>query len=137
MDRMTALQTSDFVPLEGPPLRQDSGGVKVLQFVCRAPGIDRDEFRRIWLSESDGDEASNALGLVRHERGAGIPESDGEAAAFDGVRELWWPDVWCFMAARGEAPEAWEQLISGPGIDPAGSGFLVTTEHRVVWPPHG
>ena len=134
MDRMTALQTRGYVAHASTPIERETGGVKVLQLVRRAAGIERSRFREEWLGPLDGDEAAVELGVVRHERGAAVEEADADTAAggYDGIRELWWPDVWCFMAAREQRP-AWQRLVSAPALDPAGSGFLVTTEYRLIW----
>ena len=134
MDQVVALQATQYVATDGPPVLQDTGGVKVMQFVRRADGVDPDAFRAQWLAAADGDAAAEDLRLTRHVRCASVPENYAEGdPAFDGVRELFWPDEWSFMAARVRAPEAWARLTSGPAIAPE-SGFLVTTEHRVVWP---
>jgi hypothetical protein len=133
MDRMTALHTTCGVVLEGPAIHRDTGGIKVMQFVRRAPGLAAPAFRDAWLQET-GEEAA-ALGVlhcVRARRWAQIPEV-GEAG-FDGVRELWWPDQWSFDIARAREPEAWQAVVGGPAIDAGVSGFLATVENRVVWP---
>jgi uncharacterized protein (TIGR02118 family) len=134
MDQVVALQATQHVVTDGPPILKDTGVVKVMQFVRRADGVAPESFREQWLAGADEDAAGEELRLVRHVRCAAVPESyaDGDPQ-FDGVRELFWPDEWSFMAARARAPEAWERLVRGPAIAP-GSGFLVTSEHRVVWP---
>jgi hypothetical protein len=137
MDRMTALQTTGHIPLAGPPLRSDTGGIKVMQFVRRPGGIGADEFRAAWLGKLAGELAAlNTLRCVRAHRWAQVPDDDDAEGArrFDGVRELWWPDQWSFDIARAHEPEAWEEITRGPGVEPRASGFLATVENRVVWP---
>jgi hypothetical protein len=137
MDRMTALQTTCHVVLAGPPIRRDTGGIKVMQFVRRAVDSSPDEFRAAWLTGIAGEAAAlSALRCARAHRWAHVPADGeaGEARRFDGVRELWWPDQWAFDIARAREPEAWAQIERGPGIEPAASGFLATVENRVVWP---
>lgn len=137
MDRMAALQTTAYEAFPGEPMDVNSAAVKLMQFVSRSPDASREQFRLAWLAPADVDGRSGELGLMRHERGAAIAETDDDpdTRPFDGVRELWWPDVWCFMASRVRAGGTWDELVSDPVIDPARSGFLVTSEYRVVWPP--
>jgi hypothetical protein len=138
MDRMTALRATQRVLLEGPPILKDTGNVKVMQFVRRPGGTDPGAFREAWLGDAAEDALVEDLRATRHVRAAMIPEDYAAGdPRFDGVRELWWPDVWSFMAARERAPEAWASLTAAPAVDPAGSGFLVTAENRVVWPADG
>ncbi len=134
MDRMEALHCTEHVVLAGPPIRKDTGGVKVMQFVRRAPGLSPDEFRSAWLGGGETEELT-ALRATRCVRGAQVPEKyTGDDPRFDGLLELWWPDQWAFEANRALEPEAWTALISPSSIDPAGTGFLVTSEHRQTWP---
>ncbi|MGB8876119.1 MAG: EthD domain-containing protein [Solirubrobacteraceae bacterium] len=136
MDRMTALQTTGHVVLAGPPIRQDTGGIKVLQFVRRSAGSSLEQFRDAWLSPAEGEtEPLEALRCLRSRRWAQVPAPDGaEPQRFDGVREMWWPDQWSFDIAREREAAAWCAATQGPGIDGAASGFLATVENRVVWP---
>lgn len=136
MDRMTALQATGHVVLAGPPLRADSGGIKVMQFVRRAPGTSESEFRAAWLADVAGEQdALSALRCLRARRWARVASSDEvPGGGFDGVQELWWPDQWSFDVARAHESTAWHQVIAAPAIDGAGNGFLATVEHRLVWP---
>jgi hypothetical protein len=137
MDRMTALQTTGHVVLGGAPIRRDTGGIKVLQFVRRSDGGSPDEFRAAWLTEIPGEDAAlSALRCTRVHRWAQVPADDETAGGrrFDGVRELWWPDQWAFDIARAHEAEAWAHIARSPGIEPDASGFLATVENRVVWP---
>jgi uncharacterized protein (TIGR02118 family) len=134
MDQVVAIQATQHVVTDGPPIGKDTGVVKVMQFVRRADGVEPDEFRARWLQDADSDAAGEDLRVLRHVRAAAVPESYADGSpAFDGVRELFWPDEWSFLHARAGAPEAWERLTGGPAIAPD-SGFLVTSEYRVVWP---
>ena len=137
MDRMTALQTTGHVVLAGPPIRRDTGGIKVMQFVRRSDECSPDEFRAAWLTEIAGEDAAlSALRCTRAHRWAQVPADDEAAGGrrFDGVRELWWPDQWAFDVARAHEPQAWAQIARSPVIKPGASGFLATVENRVVWP---
>jgi uncharacterized protein YciI len=134
MDRMTALHTEGHVALAGPPVARDTGGIKVLQFVRRAPALSLHDFRAAWLADSPQEAAAlERLRAVRAKRWARIPEAD-DAPRFDGVRELWWPDQWSFDIARAREPQSWRTLDADPAIDPTGTGYLATVENRVVWP---
>src|SRR4051812_7911188 len=114
MDRMTVLRSSaPVVLLDGPPVRQDSTGVKLMQFVRRAPGLSPEDFAGQWTAPAAGDAAAPELRVERHQRAVAIAEhyADDPDPRFDGVRELWWPDTWSFIAARASAPGAWERLV--------------------------
>jgi len=138
MDRMTALQCTEHLVLAAPaPVRRDTGGVKVMQFVHRPDGVSPEDFRAAWLADAEDEVALlEELRATRSSRWAQVPEAydDGGDVRFDGVRELWWPDQWAFEVNRARRPEAWARLIAGPAVDGARSGFLVTTENRVTWP---
>jgi len=151
MDRLTAFLAQEHVALAGPPVGREDGGIKVMQFVRRAPGLAPAPFAAAWGSP-DGEEADAlaALGVVRSSRWAQLAQAGQEPVdalragreaagppSYDGVRELWWPDEWSFAAARLRAPDAWARLVGGPALDPGVSGYLVTRPHRVVWPDAG
>jgi uncharacterized protein (TIGR02118 family) len=133
MERMVFMTVREQPVLQGPPLRKDSNGIKVIQLVTRVDGLDPDSFRRQWEAQDDSEE-SGQLRMTRHTRSCCIPEAYGEKPpAFDAAREMWWPDEWAFAAGRNNAPEAWGRLTGAPMIDPDRSPFLVTVENRVVW----
>jgi hypothetical protein len=134
IDRMITPHAEEHVTLSGPPVARDTGGVKVVQFVCRAPETSLDDLRAAWLSDSPEEAAAvEQLRAVRAKRWARVPEAD-DSPRFDGVRELWWPDQWSFDIARVREPEAWRALSHDPAIDPTQNGYLATTVNRVVWP---
>ena len=86
MDRMTALQTTCHVVLAGPPIRRDTGGIKVMQFVRRSVDSSPDEFRAAWLTELRGEDAAlGALRCTRAHRWAEVP-AEGEADERASVR---------------------------------------------------
>lgn len=135
MDRMVFMTVAERVLLDGPPTRREAGGVKVIQLLTRAAGTSPDEFRQRSEAEPDGGEGER-LAMTRHVRTTCVSAaySDERPPAFDGTREMWWPDEWAFAAARENEPEAWSALTDLPHVDHGRSPFLVTVENRVVWP---
>lgn len=135
MERMVFMTVAERVLLDGAPTGREAGGIKVIQLLTRAEGIDANEFRESSAAEPDGG-ASEALKMTRHVRADCVPAAYAaeQAPAFDGTREMWWPDEWAFAAARESEPDAWHALTELAHVDPARSPFLVTTENRVVWP---
>ena len=136
MDRMTALQTTGPSCLAGPPIRQDTGGIKVLQLVRRSASSGLEQFRDAWLSPAAGEtERLEALRCLRWRRSApGDGSRRGRAAAFRRSPRDVVADQWSFDIAREREAAAWCTVTQGPGIDGAASGFLATVENRVVWP---
>jgi hypothetical protein len=134
MERMVFMTVAERAVLDGPPARRESSGIKVIHLLTRAEDLDPDEFRQRSEAEEDRGE-SERLSMTRHVRSCCVPEAYGEKPpAYDGTREMWWPDEWAFAAARESEAEAWRALIDLPHVDAARSPFLVTIENRVVWP---
>jgi EthD domain len=134
MDRMVFMTVKEQVVFEDAPLEKRSSGLKVIHLITRPEGAEPDDFRASWEAADESDLAER-LGMERFRRTCAIPEAyEGEQPpAFDGTREMWWPDEWAFAAARERDPDAWAEVSGSELIDSAKSPFLVTIENRVVW----
>jgi uncharacterized protein (TIGR02118 family) len=135
MRQMAFMTVTERVLLDGPPRGREASGIKVIHLLTRAPGMEPVEFRERSAAERDDGE-SELLMMTRHVRGDCVAAAyeGAEPPAFDGTREMWWPDEWAFAAARENQPDAWAALTDLPYVDCARSAFLVTMENRVVWP---
>jgi hypothetical protein len=122
-------------------------GVKVLLFARRSRDSTRADFTAAWADDA-GVDLGRRLGATRHvvcdaidhiERPP-IAASDHPGATigtilddgYDGVRELWWPNMAALETALTRQPEAAASLFSPDSIDPAGSFALVAHERLLV-----
>jgi hypothetical protein len=122
-------------------------GVKVLLFVRRSPSLRPPQFVTAWTADVAAT-WGRQLGVTRHvvcsaighiER-APSPETGSPAGAsaasaddgYDGVRELWWPNMSALEAGLTRAPDAASRLFRPGSIDPARSFALVAHERVIV-----
>lgn len=118
-------------------------GVKVLHFVRRPRGTTRAEFARAW-TDVDAATVGRRLGATRQVVCTAIdhverPAEEAEAGAtpsgdegFDGVRELWWPNMAALESALVDEPTSAAGLFRPESIDVARSFALVARERVLV-----
>lgn len=120
-------------------------GVKVMLFVRRAPGLERSDFETAWADDATAD-LGRRLGVTRHVVCAAIgddaairhPNVDGPRVpaaggtdGYDGVRELWWPDMATLEAALESQPRTAADLLWPDAID-AGRSFALVAHERII-----
>jgi hypothetical protein len=109
------------------------GGFKLIQIVSRLPELAPAGFDCVWARGAGHYAAALTLGVVREVRcrraAAGSPD---DPPGFDAVRELWWPNAAAFEAGRRASPDAWRELIHGPGVDPVRLLVEAVHERRVL-----
>ena len=131
MERLVFIFTAEDVLEPGAPIGRDDGGVKLMQMVRRAPGVDRGEFATSWARSGEG-----VAGRLRADRDVAcrtLVDSPAESA-FDGVREIFWADPDDFELARQEASPGWSCLQDPELVDPRATRSMVVEELRVIWP---
>lgn len=122
-------------------------GVKVLLFARRPPGLRPSQFTAAWTADVAAT-LGRQLGVTRHvvcsavghiERvpspEAGSPAGTSAASVddgYDGVRELWWPDMSSLEAGLTRSPDAASRLFRPDSIDAARSFALVAHERVIV-----
>jgi hypothetical protein len=121
------------------------GSVKLMQLVRRPDGLESAEFVQRW-GRGDDTAAGVELGAIRHLVNRSLPATlademwwpdadkpDGEAP-FDGIREIWWPNIESFRRARGGSAEAWQALADPALVDTDRSSAILAHEYCVIWP---
>jgi hypothetical protein len=112
-------------------------GVKVTVFARRPPHTSRRDFLAAWDAD-DATALGRALAASRHVACPSVdPESAdaaaGDAAPYDAVRELWWPDRDAVQAAAESDPDAWAALVHPSAID-APRSFALYSHERILLP---
>lgn len=74
--------------------------IKVFVLVHRKEGITHEEFSRGWLEDIGPAVAANVPGIVRYVQNHHPKLRDGSEALWDGIGELWLPDM-----------AAWQRVI--------------------------
>jgi uncharacterized protein (TIGR02118 family) len=131
MERLVFIFTEEDVLEPGPPIDKSDGGLKLMQMVRRAPGVEREEFTAAWAHSDDG--LAGQLRADRHVACRTLLDSAPEPA-FDGVREVFWADPDDFEVARREFAPDWPCLHDPELVDPRASPSMVVDELRVIWP---
>lgn len=129
LERLAYLYLEEDVALAGWPIGVDEGGVKVVQAVKRADGLEPEEFAQRWRAEDP--QLAQRLGAIRHVRHLTLPyHYDNGSALYDGVRELRFADMAAYERARGDA--AWADLRDSNVVGESSS--MLTEEFRLIWP---
>jgi uncharacterized protein (TIGR02118 family) len=131
MDRLIFIFTEEDVLEPGLPIGKDDDGVKLMQMVRRASGVDREEFAARWGRSDDG--VAERLHADRHVACRTLVQR-GPEPPFDGVREVFWADPDDFRRARDEDDGQWACLQVRELVDPSASRAMVVEELRVIWP---
>lgn len=114
------------------PLEQDTDVAKLLLLVRRAAGTSPEAFAECWPAVAAALAARTAV--ERAAVATTLPAQYAEAApAFDGVLELWWPDLDALRAGwAAHGPAVLGELAQVADVD--GSRAHVAYELRVIWP---
>jgi uncharacterized protein (TIGR02118 family) len=133
--RLTWLATQENVVLDGPAMSKDTPSVKALFFPKRKPGMSVADYQHYWRT-THGPIVPKTPGLLRYVQCHVLPETYQEGTpAYDGVAELWWPNVESLEKAAVSPEFRVEQLNDARqfvGVDDL-EGF-VAEENRVIWP---
>ena len=132
---LTRLVTRENVVLAGPEITKDTPGVKGLFLVKRKPGISVAEFQDYWRTRH-APLVPKTPGLRRYVQCHVLPETYETATpAYDGVAELWWPDLATFEKSWASPELQIEQLNDARNfVDGRSSAALLVEEVRVIWP---
>lgn len=129
------IATQENVVLAGPPMAKDTPSIKALFFPKRKPGMSVADFQNYWRTRH-GPLVPKTPGLLRYVQCHVLPETyqDG-TPIYDGVAELWWPDLALLEKAaispefRVEQMSDAQQFVNMDHLE----GF-VAEENRVIWP---
>lgn len=133
--RLARLVTRENVVLAGPEITRDTPGVKGLFLVKRKPGMSVAEFQDYWRTRH-APLVPRTPGLRRYVQCHVLPEMyETTTPAYDGVAELWWPDLATFEKSWASPELQVEQFNDVRNfVDGRGSAALLVKEVRVIWP---
>lgn len=104
------LLAHEHVIIPGPDIDRDTPFVKMMTFFHRKPGMTMEEFSDYWLNKH-APLVHRTPGLVRYVQNHVLPETvNNLEPIFDGVAELWWPDMDSFQKAKISPELAKEQM---------------------------
>jgi uncharacterized protein (TIGR02118 family) len=134
VDASRFLLTEENVVLEGPPVERDAASIKALLLLRRRPDMTPAQFRRRW-HEQHAPLAGQIPGLTRYVQSHAAAETYAPEAMppFDGVGELWWPDLDACRHAW-TTPEMQRVLADAREFVGPGSSAALVEELRVIWP---
>lgn len=130
------LATQEHVVVAGAPIAKDAQYVKGLFLVKRKPGSSVAEFQDYWRTK-------HALlvprtpHLLRYVQCHVLLETyaSDTPPAYDGVAELWWPDVTKFKESWASPELQVEQLTDAKNfVDTQNTVAFLAEENRVIWP---
>jgi len=135
MNRVLWVHTTDYVVLEGAPIKQDTRLVKGVFLIKRKPGMSLTDFRQYW-KEVHGPIVLKLPGLRRYVQCHALDSfyKDREPR-FDGVAQIWFDNTQAMermMASREFKEESWPD--GAKFIDQSSIMSFVAEEHRVIWP---
>jgi uncharacterized protein (TIGR02118 family) len=133
---LTFLLTRENVVIPGPAFAKDTSAVKGLFFVKRKLGMSVAEFQEYWRTKH-APLVPQTPHLLRYVQCHVLPETyeSDTPPAYDGVTELWWPDVAKFQESWNSPELQVEQLNDARNfIDETSSTALLAEEARVMWP---
>jgi len=134
--RVTFLLTRENVVVPGPAFAKDTSAVKGLFFIKRKPGMSVAEFQEYWRTKH-APLVPQTPHLLRYVQCHVLPETyeSDTPPAYDGVTELWWPDVATFQESWKSPEVQVEQLNDGRNFgDGPSSTAMLAEEVRVIWP---
>jgi uncharacterized protein (TIGR02118 family) len=100
----------EHVIIPGPHIEQDTSAVKSMTFFHRKPGMPLDEFSDYWLN-MHAPLVHRTPGLIRYVQNHVLPETVTKLKPmFDGVAELWWPDMASLQNAMKSPELSKEQM---------------------------
>jgi uncharacterized protein (TIGR02118 family) len=129
------LATAENVVVAGPPIAKDAPLVKGLFLVKRKPGLSVAEFQDYWRNQH-APLVPRTPHLVRYVQCHVLPETyESEyPPAFDGVAELWWPDLAKFKESWASPEMQVEQLTDAKKFVGDDTRVFLAQENRVIWP---
>jgi len=133
---LTFLVTRENVVVAGPAMAKDTPAVKGLFLVKRKPGLSVAEFQDYWRTRH-APLVPRTPHLRRYVQCHVLPETyeTETPPAYDGVAELWWPDLETFKQSWASPELQVEQLNDVRNfVDAKGSTALLAEEVRVIWP---
>jgi len=133
---LTFLLTRENVVVPGPAFAKDTSAVKCLFLVKRKPGMSVAEFQEYWRAKH-APLVPRTPHLLRYVQCHVLPETyeSDTPPAYDGVAELWWPDVAKFQESWQSPELQVEQLHDARNFgDGTSSTALLVEEVRVIWP---
>jgi uncharacterized protein (TIGR02118 family) len=133
--RLTWIATQENAVVAGPPVAKDTPSVKALFFPKRKPGLSVAEFQTYWRTRHAAI-VPKTPGLLRYVQCHVLPETYAEGIpTYDGVAELWWPEL-ASAERAAESPEfRVEQLNDARQfVDVEHLEGFVAEENRVIWP---
>ena len=133
---LTRLVTRENVVVAGPAMAKDTRCVKGLFLVKCKPGMSVTEFQDYWRTRH-APLVPRTPHLLRYVQCHVLPDmyETETPPAYDGVAELWWPDLAKFQESWASPELQVEQLTDARNfIDGKGSVALLAEEVRVIWP---
>ena len=129
------LATTENVVVAGPTIAKGTPLVKGLFLVKRKPGLSVTEFQDYWRNKH-APLVPRTPHLVRYVQCHVLPETyESEyPPAFDGVAELWWPDLGKFKESWASPELQVEQLTDAKQFVGDETRAFLAQENRVVWP---
>jgi uncharacterized protein (TIGR02118 family) len=129
------LATNENVVVAGSLMAKDTAAVKGLFLVKRKPGMSVAEFQGYWRT-NHAPLVPRTPHLLRYVQCHVLPETyeSDTPPAYDGVAELWWPDVEKFTQSWASPELQVEQLPDARKFVGDGSQSFLAVENRVIWP---
>lgn len=129
------LFTREHVVVPGPPFDRDTPAMKALFLTRRREGMSVEDFQAHWL-ERHAPLAARNPGMLRYVQCHVCPELyERGTPAFDGVAELWWPDLESLEAAYADESVQADQIRDLERfIDFGATEGLLAEELRLIWP---
>jgi len=128
------LATAENVVVAGPPITKNTSLVKGLFLVKRKPGLSVAEFQEYWRTKH-APLVPRTPHLLRYVQCHVLPETyESEfPPAFDGVAELWWPDLATFKESWASPELQVEQLTDAKNFVGDETRAFLAQENRVIW----
>lgn len=132
---LTFLLTRENVVVAGPVFAKDTPAVKGVFLVKRKPGLSVAEFQDYWRTKH-APLVPRTPHLLRYVQCHVLPETyeSDTPPAYDGVAELWWPDLAKFQESWASPELQVEQLNDARNFVGSGSTAFLAEEFRVIWP---
>lgn len=119
--------------------------IKLVYCIRRRPEFTFEQFSEYWLQQHAPlvHSVAAAIGACRYvqshtvapDLNAMLQESRGLASAYDGITEVWWPDLAAFVHGMGtpEGQDGARRLLEDESIfiDFSRSRVFLTEEHRI------